>query len=118
MARKHKVFRCVRFVGRAEHDNLLRLLHRVDVAVLPSHYEPFGIVALEAAAAGSSLSPRTSVAWARRSSTGRPGCHSRRAMLPPSPGRCVPYSTTPLPPRNGPCRTQTPHRGVRLAHRG
>lgn len=55
MARKHKVFRCVRFVGRAEHDNLLRLLHRVDVAVLPSHYEPFGIVALEAAAAGAPL---------------------------------------------------------------
>ena len=31
------------------------LLHRADAAVLPSHYEPFGIVALEAAAAGAPL---------------------------------------------------------------
>ena len=55
LARKHKVLKCVRFVGRAEHEQLLALLHRVDVAVLPSHYEPFGIVALEAAAAGTPL---------------------------------------------------------------
>jgi glycogen(starch) synthase len=33
----------------------LELLHRADVAVLPSHYEPFGIVALEAIAAGTPL---------------------------------------------------------------
>jgi glycogen synthase len=31
---------------------LIRLLHTADAAVLPSHYEPFGIVALEAAATG------------------------------------------------------------------
>lgn len=55
VARKHKVLKAVRFVGRADHDELLRLLHRADVAVLPSHYEPFGIVALEAAAAGAPL---------------------------------------------------------------
>lgn len=55
VARKHKVLRCVRFIGRADHDQLLELLHRTDVAVLPSHYEPFGIVALEAAAAGAPL---------------------------------------------------------------
>jgi glycogen(starch) synthase len=55
LARKHKVLKCVRFAGRAEHEQLLALLHRVDVAVLPSHYEPFGIVALEAAAAGTPL---------------------------------------------------------------
>lgn len=55
VARKHKVLKCVRFVGRADHDQLLELLHRTDVAVLPSHYEPFGIVALEAAAAGAPL---------------------------------------------------------------
>ena len=55
MARKHKVLKCVRFAGRAEHEQLLALLHRVDLAVLPSHYEPFGIVALEAAAAGTPL---------------------------------------------------------------
>ena len=55
VARKHKVLKAVRFAGRADHDQLLALLHRVDVAVLPSHYEPFGIVALEAIAAGTPL---------------------------------------------------------------
>jgi glycogen(starch) synthase len=55
VARKHKALKCVRFVGRVDHDELLRLLHRVDIAVLPSHYEPFGIVALEAIAAGAPL---------------------------------------------------------------
>ena len=52
VARKHKVLKAVHFVGGVDHDELLRLLHRADAAVLPSHYEPFGIVALEAAAAG------------------------------------------------------------------
>lgn len=52
MARKHRVLKAVRFVGRVDHEALLRLLHRADAAVLPSHYEPFGIVALEAIAAG------------------------------------------------------------------
>ena len=33
----------------------MRLLHTADAAVLPSHYEPFGIVALEAAATGTPL---------------------------------------------------------------
>ena len=55
VARKHKVLKAVRFVGRVDHDELLRLLHRTDAAVLPSHYEPFGIAALEAAAAGAPL---------------------------------------------------------------
>lgn len=52
MARKHKVAKAVTFAGRLDHDELLAALHRADVAVLPSHYEPFGIAALEAAAAG------------------------------------------------------------------
>lgn len=51
-ARKHKVIKATNFVGRVDHSQLLELLHRADAAVLPSHYEPFGIVALEAAAAG------------------------------------------------------------------
>ncbi len=55
VARKHKVLKAVHFAGRVEHAALLRLLHHADVAVLPSHYEPFGIVALEAAAAGTPL---------------------------------------------------------------
>ena len=51
-ARKHKVLKAVTFVGRVDHEGLVQLLHDADAAVLPSHYEPFGIVALEAAATG------------------------------------------------------------------
>lgn len=51
-ARKHKVRKAVSFAGRLDHDGLVDMLHTADAAVLPSHYEPFGIVALEAAATG------------------------------------------------------------------
>jgi glycogen synthase len=54
-ARKRRVLKATRFVGRLDHDELLAALHRADAAVLPSHYEPFGLVALEAAAAGTPL---------------------------------------------------------------
>ena len=54
-ARKHKVLKAIEFVGRVDHDGLVALLHAADAAVLPSHYEPFGIVALEAAATGAPL---------------------------------------------------------------
>jgi glycogen synthase len=54
-ARKHRVLKATRFVGRLDHDELLTALDRADAAVLPSHYEPFGLVALEAAAAGTPL---------------------------------------------------------------
>jgi glycogen(starch) synthase len=54
-ARKHKVRNAIDFVGRVDHDQLVALLHGCDAAVLPSHYEPFGIVALEAAATGAPL---------------------------------------------------------------
>jgi glycogen synthase len=54
-ARKHRVLKATRFVGRLDHGELLAALHRADAAVLPSHYEPFGLVALEAAAAGTPL---------------------------------------------------------------
>ena len=53
--RRHKVLKAVTFIGHVNHSELLALLHRCDAAVLPSHYEPFGIVALEAAAAGAPL---------------------------------------------------------------
>ncbi|MDQ2638614.1 MAG: glycosyltransferase family 4 protein, partial [Actinomycetota bacterium] len=43
------------FVGHLNHADLVDLLHTADAAVLPSHYEPFGIVALEAAATGTPL---------------------------------------------------------------
>jgi glycogen(starch) synthase len=51
-ARKYKVLKAVRFAGHLDHEQLVTLLHSADAAVLPSHYEPFGIVALEAAATG------------------------------------------------------------------
>ena len=51
-ARRHKVLKATSFVGHLDHDALVRMLHSADAAVLPSHYEPFGIVALEAAATG------------------------------------------------------------------
>jgi glycogen(starch) synthase len=54
-ARKHRVLKATRFVGHLDHAELLALLHRADAAVLPSHYEPFGLAALEAAAAGTPL---------------------------------------------------------------
>ncbi|AKN18794.1 transferase [Mycobacterium haemophilum DSM 44634] len=54
-ARKYKVLKATRFVGHLDHNELLAALHRADAAVLPSHYEPFGLAALEAAAAGTPL---------------------------------------------------------------
>ncbi|MBR7192917.1 glycosyltransferase family 4 protein [Gordonia sp. SCSIO 19800] len=51
-ARKHRVGKAVRFVGPVDHAELVTLMHRCDAIVLPSRYEPFGIVALEAAATG------------------------------------------------------------------
>lgn len=54
-ARRHRVRTATRFVGHLQHDDLLSLLHRADAAVLPSRYEPFGLAALEAAAAGTPL---------------------------------------------------------------
>ncbi|MBF4999895.1 glycosyltransferase family 4 protein [Nocardia sp. BSTN01] len=54
-ARVHRVARAVNFAGRLDHAELLGWLHGADAIVLPSRYEPFGIVALEAAAAGTPL---------------------------------------------------------------
>jgi glycogen synthase len=42
----------VQLAGYVSDDELRRLLHRAGCAVLPSLYEPFGVVALEAMAAG------------------------------------------------------------------
>ncbi|MFD9703697.1 glycosyltransferase family 4 protein [Lentzea sp. NPDC059081] len=54
-ARKHRVLRAVEFVGHLSDRSLAALLTAADAVVLPSRYEPFGIVALEAAAAGTPL---------------------------------------------------------------
>ena len=45
----------VTFVGWVEDDDLVALAAAADVAVVPSIYEPFGLVALEAAAVGTPL---------------------------------------------------------------
>jgi glycogen(starch) synthase len=54
-ARRHRVLRSVRFAGHLPDAELAALLAAADAVVLPSLYEPFGIVALEAAAAGAPL---------------------------------------------------------------
>lgn len=55
VARTHRILRSVRFVGRLDHAELVAALHDCDALVLPSRYEPFGIVALEAVSAGTPL---------------------------------------------------------------
>ncbi|MCK2242236.1 MULTISPECIES: glycosyltransferase family 4 protein [unclassified Crossiella] len=54
-ARKLRVRRAVDFVGHLSDQALSALLPAADTVILPSRYEPFGIVALEAAAAGAPL---------------------------------------------------------------
>jgi glycogen(starch) synthase len=54
-ARKHRVLRAVEFAGHLSDRELAAVLSAADAVVLPSRYEPFGIVALEAAAAGTPL---------------------------------------------------------------
>lgn len=48
----HGVTGCLTFAGRQDHDGLVGVMRSHDAIVLPSRYEPFGIVALEAAATG------------------------------------------------------------------
>jgi glycogen(starch) synthase len=55
LARKLRVMRSVDFVGHLSDRALVACLAAADAVVLPSRYEPFGIVALEAAAAGAPL---------------------------------------------------------------
>jgi glycogen synthase len=54
-ARTHRVRRAVRMVGHLPDRELATVLAAVDAVVLPSRYEPFGMVALETAAAGAPL---------------------------------------------------------------
>lgn len=51
----HRVRRSVDFLGHLPDARLAALLRTADAVVLPSRYEPFGIVALEAAAVGATL---------------------------------------------------------------
>lgn len=54
-ARKLRIRRAVDFVGHLSDRDLRAVLSGADAVVLPSRYEPFGIVALEAAAAKAPL---------------------------------------------------------------
>jgi glycogen(starch) synthase len=54
-ARRLRLGRSVRFAGWIPGDDLAALAAAADVALVPSIYEPFGLVALEAAAAGTPL---------------------------------------------------------------
>jgi glycogen(starch) synthase len=54
-ARAHRVRRAVELVGHLSDQSLAALVTAVDAVVLPSRYEPFGMVALETAAAGAPL---------------------------------------------------------------
>jgi glycogen(starch) synthase len=51
-ARSHRVLRSLSFLGHLPDEELAATLTAADAVVLPSRYEPFGIVALETAAAG------------------------------------------------------------------
>ncbi|HVK23465.1 MAG TPA: glycosyltransferase family 4 protein [Actinokineospora sp.] len=55
LSRKLRVRRAIDFAGHLSDRDLGALLAAADSVVLPSRYEPFGIVALEAAAAGAPL---------------------------------------------------------------
>jgi glycogen(starch) synthase len=55
LARRKRLGRSVEFAGFLEQEQLAALVGAADVAVVPSIYEPFGLAALEAAAAGTPL---------------------------------------------------------------
>ena len=114
-ARKHKVLKATTFVGHLDHEELVGLLHTADAAVLPSHYEPFGIVALEAAATGIPLVTSNVGGLGEAVINGQTG-HVLRAdaTSPAWPRPCGPCSTIPTrrsaarsPPGNGSPRTST-----------
>lgn len=95
-ARKHKVLKATTFVGHLDHEQLVRLLHTADAAVLPSHYEPFGIVALEAAATGIPLVTSDVGGLGEAVIDGQTGTSFARAISPAWPRRYAPCSITPI----------------------
>lgn len=52
LASELEIAESTRFVGRIPHDQVIRYLHKMDIFVVPSLQESFGVAAVEAAAAG------------------------------------------------------------------
>jgi glycosyltransferase involved in cell wall biosynthesis len=52
LASKLDIAESTRFVGRVRHDQVIRYLHQMDIFVVPSLQESFGVAAVEASAAG------------------------------------------------------------------
>ena len=118
-ARKHRVLKATHFVGQLDHDDLLTALHSADAAVLPSHYEPFGLAALEAAAAGTPLVTSNIGGLGEAVINGETGmsCPPREVgRLAKGRHRGTRRSGSGTAPRAG--RAGAPHRGFRLAHGG
>jgi glycogen(starch) synthase len=106
-ARRHRVLRATTFLGQIDHGRLLGLLHDADAIVLPSHYEPFGIAALEATAAGTPLVTSTAGGLAEAVVNGQTGvsyARTRHATWTGWPLRFAWCSTTPTRPRPVPSR--------------
>ncbi len=66
--------------GWLSHDRLDALMAASDVLVVPSRWEGFGMVAIEAMREGKPSWPMMSAAWAKSSPTVRPACCSPRSM--------------------------------------
>jgi glycogen synthase len=98
----------VRFAGFVAEDELRGLLQHAMCTVIPSFYEPFGIVALEAMAAGRPWSRQPAAVCGRCSATPVPASWCRPATpsrwLTPSHG-CTTSPVSPLPAalRHGSC---------------
>jgi glycosyltransferase involved in cell wall biosynthesis len=52
LASELQIFESSHFVGRVPHEQVIRYLHEMDIFVVPSLQESFGVAAVEAAAAG------------------------------------------------------------------
>ena len=117
LARKHRVVGAVTFRGSVDRAELIELMHRSAAIVLPSRYEPFGIVALEAAATGVPLVVSTAGGPVRPSPTLTP------MTFPPADVTALAAAvrTTPTTPRprHSRCaaRLRQVDRGVLLADR-
>lgn len=82
VAREQRVLRAVEFTGALDHEELVAQLHSADALVIPSRYEPFGIVALEGAATGIPVIATTAGGLADFIRTGETGLSVEPADVP------------------------------------